>query len=144
MPPEEPPKPPEQLPPPDQSQRTQDIRLDMMRSITGGNVMDYVLVESILHFKKMGIREVCLGSAPLANVASKTTRRQAEEKAVQFLYENLNKVYGYKPLFEFKRKYRPLWQSRYVAYHRGVHLPLVGLALARVHAPGGIWKFLMR
>jgi hypothetical protein len=25
-----------------------------------------------------------------------------------------------------------------------VHLPLIGLALVRVHSPGGIWKFFMR
>ena len=70
-----------------------------------------------------------------------TSPQQAEDKAVQFLYQNLGQIYGYKSLFEFKRKYRPQWQGRYVAYHRGVHLPLVGLALVRVHAPGGIWNF---
>jgi lysylphosphatidylglycerol synthetase-like protein (DUF2156 family) len=61
---------------------------------------------------------------------------------VQFLFENLNHIYGYKSLFEFKRKYRPQWRGRYVAYRRGVHLPLASLALVRVHALAGIWKFL--
>ncbi len=105
--------------------------------------MDFVLVESILHFRDLGINDISLGNAPLANAEKETARLQAEDKAVQFLFENLNRIYGYKSLFEFKRKYRPRWRGRYVAYHRGVHLPLVGLALVRVHAPGGIWKFLL-
>jgi len=63
---------------------------------------------------------------------------------VQFLFENLNRIYRYKSLFEFKRKYRPKWRGRYVAYRRGVQLPLIGLALVRVHAKEGLWKFLFR
>jgi phosphatidylglycerol lysyltransferase len=118
--------------------------LDLMRSLLKGrSVMDFVLVESILHFRHLGINDISLGNAPLANAEKEAARLQAEEKVVQFLFENLNRIYGYKSLFEFKRKYRPRWQGRYVAYHRGVHLPLVGLALIRVHAPGGIWKFLV-
>ena len=116
--------------------------LDLMRSLPGArNVMDFVLVESILRFHEKGIDNVSLGCAPLANANVEPTPMQAEDKAVLFLYQNLNSVYGYKSLFEFKRKYRPKWCGRYIAYHRGIHLPLVGLALARVHSPGGILSF---
>jgi phosphatidylglycerol lysyltransferase len=117
--------------------------LDLMRSRADvRNVMDFVLVESILYFRDQGVHDISLGNAPLANADKDSSPPQAEDKAVQFLFENLNRIYGYKSLFEFKRKYRPRWRGRYVAYNRGVHLPLVGLALVRVHAPGGIWKFL--
>jgi phosphatidylglycerol lysyltransferase len=118
--------------------------LDLMRALPHArNIMDFVLVESIAHFRSCGVSEINLGLAPLANTTGATTQLVAEEKMVQFLFENLNHIYGYKSLFEFKRKYRPDWQGRYVAYRRGVNLPLVGLALVRVHAPGGIWKFLV-
>ncbi len=118
--------------------------LDLMRAPhKSRNVMDFVLVESILRFGRLGINDISLGSAPLANTNIEPTPMQAEDKVVQFLYQNLNRVYGYKSLFEFKRKYRPQWCGRYIAYRRGVGLPLVGLALVRVHAPGGVWKFLM-
>ena len=117
--------------------------LDLMRVRPGSrNVMDFVLVESILHFRGEGVREVSLGAAPLANADAHVVPPLGEEKAVRFLFENLNSIYGYKSLFEFKRKYRPQWHSRYLAYNRGLHLPLVGLAVVRVHAPGGILKFL--
>ena len=117
--------------------------LDLMRTLPQArNVMDFVLVESIARFTSMGIREINLGLAPLANTEKAPSRLVAEDKVVQFLFENLNHIYGYKSLFEFKRKYRPHWQGRYVAYRRGVHLPLVGLALVRIHAPAGLWKLL--
>jgi lysylphosphatidylglycerol synthetase-like protein (DUF2156 family) len=118
--------------------------LDLMRALPRArNIMDFVLVESISHFRAQGITDISLGLAPLANTQGTTSQLVAEEKLVQFLFENLNHIYGYKSLFEFKRKYRPHWRGRYVAYRRSVNLPLVGLALIRVHAPEGIWKFLV-
>lgn len=117
--------------------------LDLMRALPQArNTMDFVLVESIARFRAKGVGEINLGIAPLANTQKTPSRLVAEEKVVQFLYENLNHVYGYQSLFEFKRKYRPEWLGRYVAYRRGVHLPFVGWALVRVHAPEGLWRFL--
>jgi phosphatidylglycerol lysyltransferase len=118
--------------------------LDLMRALPQArNVMDFILIESISHFISSGIIHINLGLAPMANTEESPSQLVAEEKVVQFLFENLNHIYGYKSLFEFKRKYRPHWRGRYVAYRRGVNLPLVGLALVRVHAPEGIWKFLV-
>jgi len=118
--------------------------LDLMRTLPQArNIMDFVLVESISLFRSQGVSDISLGLAPLANTEGTTSQLIAEEKLVQFLFENLNHIYGYKSLFEFKRKYRPHWRGRYVAYRRSVNLPLVGLALVRVHAPEGIWKFLV-
>jgi lysylphosphatidylglycerol synthetase-like protein (DUF2156 family) len=117
--------------------------LDLMRGLPEArNLMDFVLIESLSLFNSIGVTSIDLGLAPLANTEQAPSRLVAEEKVVQFLFENLNHIYGYKSLFEFKRKYRPHWRSRYVAYRRGVHLPLVGLTLVRVHAPAGVWNFL--
>jgi lysylphosphatidylglycerol synthetase-like protein (DUF2156 family) len=117
--------------------------LDLMRVLPEErNVMDFVLIESIFHFQTMGITDVDMGLCPLANTEKSPSRLVTEEKVVELLFENLNHLYGYKSLFDFKRKYRPDWCARYVAYRRGVRLPLVGLALLRVHAPAGIWRFI--
>jgi len=119
--------------------------LDLMRTLPHTrNVMDFILIESIHHFNSIGVTRINLGMAPMANTEKSPSRLVAEEKVVQFLFENLNHIYGYKSLFEFKRKYRPNWRGRYVAYRRGVHLPLIGMAMVRVHAPEGIWKFIFR
>jgi lysylphosphatidylglycerol synthetase-like protein (DUF2156 family) len=119
--------------------------LDLMRHLPEArNVMDFVLVESIFHLQSRGVDEINLGLAPLANTEAGPSQLVAEERVVQFLFENLNHIYGYKSLFEFKRKYRPEWHGHYVAYRRGVHLPMVGLALVRVHAPEGLLRFFAR
>jgi phosphatidylglycerol lysyltransferase len=116
--------------------------LDLMRSVPEArNVLDFVLVESILHFDAMGIHDVSLGNAPLAN-ASGEAPSSMESRLIRFMYENLNLIYAYKPLFEFKRKYRPQWRPRYLAYPVRESLPLIGVALVRIHAPHGSWQFL--
>jgi phosphatidylglycerol lysyltransferase len=118
--------------------------LDLMRSLPGTrNLLDFVLVQSILHFKADGVvRDLSLGNAPLANADPHASPSSVEDHVVRFIYKNLNQVYAYRPLFEFKRKYRPQWRARYLAYPTGESLPLIGLALVRVHAPWGPWKFL--
>ena len=117
--------------------------LDLMRAAPGTRgILDFVLVESILHFIAAGVTDISLGNAPLASSDDPSHPASTESRLVRFIYENLNQVYAYKPLFEFKRKYRPKWQARYLAYPSGESLPLIGLALVRVHAPKGSWRFL--
>ena len=122
--------------------RGEGMVLDLMRALPEArNVLDFVLIESINHFRAGGISEISLGNAPLANASEEYRRASVEDLAVRFIYENLNHVYAYKPLFEFKRKYRPQWRSRYLAYPGSEPLPLIGLALVRVHTRQGPWKF---
>ena len=123
--------------------RERGMVLDLMRATPEArNVLDFVLVESIKHCHEAGISDISLGNAPLANAQEGYSPASVEDKAVRFIYENLNHVYAYKPLFEFKRKYRPQWRARYLAYPAGESLPLIGLALVRVHTRQGRWKFL--
>lgn len=115
--------------------------LDLMRGSVearNGGLMDFLILESITHFRDAGVTEVSLGNAPLADVrveGDEAPNRQ--EKATRFLFENFDRFYGYKSLFSFKRKYHPEWQGRYLAYPPGTSLPIVGLAIAGVHLPKG-------
>ncbi|MBX7206817.1 MAG: phosphatidylglycerol lysyltransferase domain-containing protein [Verrucomicrobiaceae bacterium] len=114
--------------------------LDMMRAREEArDVMDFLIVEAIDWFKARGVVEISLGNAPLANIDAETGARDPtrQERAVKFLFENFDRFYGYKSLFNFKKKYRPEWQGRYLAYRPGVSLALIGLAIAGVHLPRG-------
>jgi lysylphosphatidylglycerol synthetase-like protein (DUF2156 family) len=114
--------------------------LDLMRGRNEfKDVMDFLIVEAIDHFKAGGVKEVSLGNAPLANVlgADGEKLESREERAVRFLFDNFDKFYGYKSLFNFKKKYLPDWQGRYLAYRPRVSLAMVGLAIAGVHLPRG-------
>jgi phosphatidylglycerol lysyltransferase len=115
--------------------------LDLMRSYAEAKgVMDFLIVESIDFFKGLGVEEVSLGNAPLANADEKLYGR--EEKAVRFLFERFNRYYGYKSLYEFKKKYHPEWQGRYVGFQPKVNLLLAMVALVRVHLPEGLVRML--
>ncbi|SKA76912.1 Lysylphosphatidylglycerol synthetase, C-terminal domain, DUF2156 family [Prosthecobacter debontii] len=114
--------------------------LDLMRAREDvRDVMDFLIVEAIDHFKTQSVEQVSLGNAPLANVAAAQDPAELtrEEKAVQFLFENFDRFYGYKSLFNFKKKYQPDWQGRYLAYQPRTSLAMVGLAVAGVHLPRG-------
>lgn len=116
--------------------------LDMVRHRPEDRgVVDPLIVGCLLEFQKRGLREASLGNAPLANIAQRDLD-SFEEKAVRQLYERFDHYYGYRSLFEFKNKFHPQWQGRYMAY-RGVGnlLPSIA-AIARVHLPVGLAKFL--
>jgi phosphatidylglycerol lysyltransferase len=117
--------------------------LDLMRAAPEArNILDFVIVESMRHFRAQGVTNISLGNAPLANASTSGDDPAHENRLIRFIYENLNHVYAYKPLFQFKQKYRPQWRPRYLAYPRGESLPLIGVALVQAHAPKGGWKFL--
>jgi len=112
--------------------------LDLMRGRgSPGGIMDFLILESIDHFRAAGVGEISLGSAPLANTETDPSRLSKEEKQVKMLFEKFDRFYRYKSLFDFKRKYHPAWQGRYLAYPPGTMLARIGLAVAAVHLPGG-------
>ncbi len=114
--------------------------LDIMRAREEvRDVMDFLIVEAIDHFKAEGVEEISLGNAPLANIdaATEGCDINRQERAVKFLFDNFDRFYGYKSLFNFKKKYQPEWQGRYLAYRPRVSLAMVGLAVAGVHLPRG-------
>jgi lysylphosphatidylglycerol synthetase-like protein (DUF2156 family) len=117
--------------------------LDLMRSYPEPKgVMDFLIVESIDHFKGLGVEEVSLGNAPLANAEQDPGLYGREEKAAKFLFDRFNRYYGYKSLFEFKKKYQPDWQGRYLGFRPSVNLVLAAVALVRVHLPRGLLRIL--
>ena len=117
--------------------------LDIMRGRNEfRDVMDFLIVEAIDHFKNEGVEEVSLGNAPLANADAEGSPENRQERAVKFLFENFDQIYGYKRLFEFKKKYQPAWQGRYLAYRPRTPLAMVALAIAGVHLPKGFMGLL--
>ena len=53
----------------------------------------FFVVESIDHFREIGVEEVSLGRS-LANVEQNRQLYRREERAVKFLFEKLNRYYG--------------------------------------------------
>jgi phosphatidylglycerol lysyltransferase len=66
------------------------------------------------------------------------------DRGVALIFENMNSFYGYKNLFQFKKKFAPRWEGRYLIYPKGADLPRVAYALIGVHSSGGLFQLLFR
>jgi phosphatidylglycerol lysyltransferase len=117
--------------------------LDLMRKYkdAAAGTMDFLLAQSLLQLQAAGFAEASLANAPLANVAGPRTPL---ERGVALLYENMNSFYGYKNLFQFKKKFAPRWEGRYLVYPTGADLPEVAYALTGLHSSGGLLQILLR
>jgi phosphatidylglycerol lysyltransferase len=88
-----------------------------------------------------GLDEASLSNAPLANVGDP---HGTLDRGVALLFEKMNSFYGYKNLFQFKKKFSPRWEGRYLIYPAGTDLPRVAYALTGVHSSGGLLRVLLR
>ena len=115
--------------------RRNGIAIDLMRygpSAPSG-VMDYLFVRLFEWARDDGIEYVDLGLSALAGVGDEAND-PAAEKALRFVYEYGNDFYGFKGLHEYKDKFRPDWQPRYLIYRDAPALPAVLTAVVRANA----------
>lgn len=110
------------------------VTIDLMRYTADAPkfLMDYLIARSILHFQKEGYRLVSLANAPLANV-SPEDEFTLLDRGVRLLFENVRGIYEYKSLFQYKKKFNPVWEGRYLAFPSLEALPRVAVAILRVH-----------
>ncbi len=111
------------------------------RSDASSGTRDLLLAESLMQLKASGFAEASLSNAHLANVGDP---RSALDRGVALLYENMNSFYGYKNLFQFKKKFNPRWEGRYLIYPAGAELPRIAYALTGLHSSGGLLQLLFR
>jgi phosphatidylglycerol lysyltransferase len=111
--------------------------LDLMRkrSAAPSGTMDLLVAGSLEGLRAAGLCEASLANAPLANVGEP---RGGLQRGVALLFESLNQFYGYKNLFQFKKKFAPRWEGRYLVYPGGADLPHVAYALTGLHGGGGM------
>ncbi len=116
--------------------------LDLMRKRQSApsGTMDLLVSRSLEELRASGLEQASLANAPLANTGDE---RRGLEKGVALLFENLNSFYGYKNLFQFKKKFAPRWEGRYLVYPGGPALPAVAYALTNVHGAGGLGRLLL-
>ncbi len=116
--------------------------LDLMRKRRDApsGTMDLLVARALEELRAAGLEEASLANAPLANAGEP---RGGLEKGVSLLFENLNAFYGYKNLFQFKKKFAPGWEGRHLVYPRGADLPRVAYALAGIHGAGGLRRLVL-
>jgi phosphatidylglycerol lysyltransferase len=92
-------------------------------------IMDHILVEMFLYFRTMGIRYVNLGFAPMSGIDDP---HNFPEKSMKFAYEKIRSFSHYKGQREYKEKFNPKWNDKFLIYSNDYDLIQVPAALNRV------------
>ncbi|HLO83908.1 MAG TPA: phosphatidylglycerol lysyltransferase domain-containing protein [Nostocaceae cyanobacterium] len=109
-----------------------EVGVDLMRrrSEVENGTMEFLFVSMFQHFQQLGYDGFNLGLSALAGVGE-TPKSQRLEKALKYLYRHLNRFYNFKGLHNFKDKFSPDWEPRYLIYPSLIALPDVIVALVR-------------
>jgi phosphatidylglycerol lysyltransferase len=95
-------------------------------------IMDYIIIELFKYFKTIGIQYVNLGFAPMSGL---NDPHSFPEKSMKFAYEKIRSFSHYKGQREYKDKFNPKWQDKFLIYSNDYDLLQVPVVLTRVIKP---------
>ncbi len=95
-------------------------------------IMDLLIAQSAMLFKQEGLQAASLAMAPMAN-ADDDAPVSRYDKGVRLIFEHFSSVYGYRTLFQYKKKFNPIWEPRYLVFPSPHQLLRIGYALVAVH-----------
>jgi lysylphosphatidylglycerol synthetase-like protein (DUF2156 family) len=109
--------------------------LDLMRRRPDSTygVMETLIVRSIEEAARQRIDEVSLGVAP--RVIASGEASDPADRALRAMYWGLDRFQRSRTLYQFKAKFSPRWEDRYLAVPNASALPEVLVALVRAHMP---------
>jgi phosphatidylglycerol lysyltransferase len=107
--------------------------LDLLRradcSVPG--TIELLLAHSIEYLKSDGAAMVSLGLAPLSNANNDDTTLL--DTGIDFLTQHFGNLSKSQSLSNFKKKFHPTWESRYLVFSNKLTLPKIGWALYKAH-----------
>ncbi len=113
------------------------VVLDAMRrrDSSQAGVMDMLIAHSAMIFKRDGLESLSLAVAPLAN-ADEEASLSPYDRGVRLLFDHFSTIYGYQSLFQYKKKFNPTWEARYLVFPRPDLLARIAYALVAIHYSG--------
>lgn len=95
------------------------ITIDLMRYHLDSphGTMDMLFLSIFNWCKEQGYEWCSMGMSPLANLKEGPTKNKFEPIG-QFIFHKGNQFYNFKGLYEYKNKFQPSWESRYLVYRR--------------------------
>jgi phosphatidylglycerol lysyltransferase len=95
-------------------------------------IMDHILVELFKYFKSEGILYVNLGFAPMSGL---NDPHNFTEKSMKFAYEKIRSFSHFKGQRDYKEKFNPLWNDKFLIYSNDYDLLQVPGVLTKVIKP---------
>lgn len=120
-----------------------EVTVDLMRyrSNIEKCTMDFLFVSMLQHFQQLGYDSFNFSLSPLAGVG-RTPEAQRVEKGLHYFFEHLNQFYSFKGLHQFKEKFQPRWEPRYLIYPSLATLPDVAVGLVRADSGDRLLDYL--
>jgi phosphatidylglycerol lysyltransferase len=103
-----------------------ELSIDLMRHRPDapGGVMDYLFVELMAWGREQGYRWFNLGMAPLSGLESRALA-PLWTRVGAFVFRHGEHFYNFQGVREYKEKFDPVWEPRYLASPGGLVLPRV-------------------
>ncbi len=116
-----------------------EMTVDLMRhrEHTEGGLMDFLFVSLLQYAKSQNLATFNLGLSALSGVGEHS-EDPAIERALNYIYRNVNRFYNFRGLHAFKEKFHPTWSPRYLIYPSAASLPTVSVSLLRANLGGSL------
>ena len=103
--------------------------------------MEFLFIRMLQWAKEKGYDTFSLGLSAIVGVGEKSDDPRVEQ-ALHTISEYVSRFYNFKGLHNFKDKFHPQWEPRYLVYQGPSSLPQALSSLLRVHSGNNsLWKF---
>ena len=115
----------------------EELSIDLMRHLPSApnGIMDYLFVELMLWGKQQGYDWFSLGMAPMSGLEDRELA-PLWHKLGTFVFRHGEHFYNFQGLRQYKDKFDPVWESKYLACPRGFMLPRIMANLATLISGG--------
>ncbi|HLO13300.1 MAG TPA: phosphatidylglycerol lysyltransferase domain-containing protein [Anaerolineales bacterium] len=122
-----------------------EIAVDLMRyrQHSESGLMDFLFVSLFQWAREQGYSTFNLGLSALSGVGEHSDD-PIIERTLNFIYQNLSRLYNFRGLHSFKEKFHPVWSQRYLIYPGASNLPVISAALFQASLGGGILSLMRR
>ena len=115
----------------------EELSIDLMRHLPSApnGIMDYLFVGLMLWGKQQGYNWFSLGMAPMSGLEDRELA-PLWHKLGTFIFRHGEHFYNFQGLRQYKDKFDPVWESKYLACPRGLMLPRILANLATLISGG--------
>jgi len=112
-----------------------EVTIDLMRHRpeAPNGVMDFLFVRLFEWAREQGFESFNMGLSPLAGLGE-DPEHGLTEKLLALVYEHGNALYGFRGLHDYKEKFHPVWEPRFLVYPDAASLPSVLTAAVVVNS----------